>query len=97
MNASASSQLPFAGGSAGADLGLQEEAFTDGIDRQVRVRLVAPAYLSQMAAYSAVLGAIYPGRRIRTALLWTESLTLMPLPPEALQAALAAALAAASP
>jgi ATP-dependent helicase/nuclease subunit A len=52
---------------------------------------VAPAYLSQMAAYGAVLASIYPGRRIRSALLWTETLTLMALPPEALAKALAAA------
>jgi ATP-dependent helicase/nuclease subunit A len=49
---------------------------------------VAPAYLSQMAAYAAVLGSIYPGRAIKTALLWTESLILMALPAEALAAAL---------
>lgn len=57
----ASSQLPFAGGSAGADLALQEEAFTDGVDRQVRVRLVAPAYLRTLG------GRLLEGREISPA------------------------------
>jgi len=43
--ASASSQLPFAGGSPGADLALGDETFGDGVNRQVRIRLVAPDYL----------------------------------------------------
>lgn len=47
-SASASSQLPFAGGSPGADLAFAEDAFTDGVDRQVRIRLVAPDYLSTL-------------------------------------------------
>ena len=54
----ASSQLPFAGGSAGADLALQDEAFTEGVDRQVRVRLVAPGYLKTLG------GQIREGREI---------------------------------
>jgi ATP-dependent helicase/nuclease subunit A len=40
---------------------------------------VSPVYLRQMAAYRAVLGAIYPGRSVRCALLWTEHGRLMPL------------------
>jgi putative ABC transport system permease protein len=56
--ATASSQLPFAGGSAGADLALQEEAFTEGVDRQVRVRLVAPGYLKTLG------GRLREGREI---------------------------------
>ncbi|MGI9403308.1 MAG: double-strand break repair helicase AddA, partial [Hyphomicrobium sp.] len=32
---------------------------------------VAPAYLLQLAAYSLALSAIYPGRPVRAALLWT--------------------------
>jgi len=54
----ASSQLPFAGGSAGADLALQDEAFTEGVDRQVRVRLVAPDYLTTLG------GRMREGREI---------------------------------
>jgi ATP-dependent helicase/nuclease subunit A len=33
---------------------------------------VPPAYLRQMAAYRALLRRIYPGRRVRCVLLWTE-------------------------
>ncbi len=46
--AAAASQLPFAGGSAGSDVVLAEDSFTDGVDRQVRVRLVSPGYLSAL-------------------------------------------------
>lgn len=44
----AASQLPFAGGSAGSDVTLADGAFTDGVDRQARVRLVSAAYLSTL-------------------------------------------------
>ncbi|MTJ84160.1 MAG: double-strand break repair helicase AddA [Telmatospirillum sp.] len=40
---------------------------------------VAPAYLRQMAAYRTALSCIYPGRKIRCALLWTDGPRLMPL------------------
>lgn len=33
---------------------------------------VPPAYLRQMAAYRALLRRVYPGRRVRCLLLWTE-------------------------
>ena len=46
--AAAASQLPFAGGSAGSDVVLAGEPFTSGVDRQARVRLVSPAYLSTL-------------------------------------------------
>jgi putative ABC transport system permease protein len=46
--AAAASQVPFAGGSAGSDVTLADQAFTDGVDRQARVRLVSPAYLSTL-------------------------------------------------
>ena len=45
---------------------------------------VAPAYLFQLAAYSLALGAIYPGRTARTALLWTEVPRIMQIPAEVL-------------
>jgi ATP-dependent helicase/nuclease subunit A len=38
---------------------------------------VAPAYIAQLAAYRAALHQIYPGRRIRTLLLWTDGPRLM--------------------
>ncbi|MDD9901395.1 MAG: double-strand break repair helicase AddA [Alphaproteobacteria bacterium] len=37
-------------------------------------------YLKQMAAYRTVMAEIYPARVVRCALLWTDSLDLMPLP-----------------
>jgi len=40
---------------------------------------VAPAYISQMARYRAVLSRIYPGKSIRCALLWTDGPRLMAL------------------
>jgi ATP-dependent helicase/nuclease subunit A len=44
-----------------------------------------------MGAYAAALAQVWPGRRIETALLWTRSATLMPLPPALTAAALARA------
>ena len=41
---------------------------------------VPEGLLRQMGAYAFALGEIYPGKRIDTALLWTSSATLMPLP-----------------
>jgi ATP-dependent helicase/nuclease subunit A len=40
---------------------------------------VPPAYLEQLAAYRAAIAAVYPGRTVRCALLWTEGPRLMPL------------------
>ena len=40
---------------------------------------VPALYLGQMAAYRALLQDIYPGRRIRCFLLWTENLAFMEL------------------
>ncbi len=37
------------------------------------------AYLDQLAAYRAAIAAIYPGRTVRCALLWTEGPRLMPI------------------
>jgi ATP-dependent helicase/nuclease subunit A len=45
---------------------------------------VPAAYLRQMAAYGALLRQIYPGRRVRCALLWTQGPRLMPLEEAAL-------------
>jgi ATP-dependent helicase/nuclease subunit A len=45
---------------------------------------VPQAYLRQMAAYRGLLEAIYPGRAVRCALLWTEGPSLMPLDAETL-------------
>jgi len=49
------------------------------------------AYLRQMAAYRAALGALYPGRAVTLALLWTAAPRFMALPGALLDAALARA------
>ncbi len=41
---------------------------------------VAPAYLYQLAAYVLALQEIYPGKRVRAALLWTDGPRLMEIP-----------------
>jgi ATP-dependent helicase/nuclease subunit A len=48
------------------------------------VRLVAAAYLYQLAAYRLALSEIYPGRRVRAALLWTDGPRLMEVPTDVL-------------
>ncbi len=42
---------------------------------------VAEVYLYQLAAYALALKQIYPEHRVRAALLWTQSATLMEVPP----------------
>jgi ATP-dependent helicase/nuclease subunit A len=53
-----------------------------------RVEDADPAYLGQMAAYAAVLRALYPERRVEAALLWTDGPKLTPLPDPLLAEAL---------
>ena len=48
--------------------------------------------LRQLGAYAHALRAIYPGRLIRTAVLWTRHARLMPVPDNLTDAALARAL-----
>jgi ATP-dependent helicase/nuclease subunit A len=62
-----------------------------------RLADVPAAYLRQMAAYGALLAQVYPGRAVRCALLWTETLTLTALPPADLTAALQSARAPSLP
>jgi ATP-dependent helicase/nuclease subunit A len=50
---------------------------------------VPDGILRQMGAYATALAAIYPGRRIDTAILWTRTATLMPIPNDMVMAALA--------
>jgi ATP-dependent helicase/nuclease subunit A len=47
-----------------------------------------PAYVRQMALYWALLGAVFPGRRIEAALIWTDGPKLMPIPEFLLRRAL---------
>jgi ATP-dependent helicase/nuclease subunit A len=44
--------------------------------------------LRQLGAYAHVLGQIYPGRRIETAILWTRTPRLMSIDPEIVRSAL---------
>jgi ATP-dependent helicase/nuclease subunit A len=44
-----------------------------------RIEDADPAYLVQMAVYAAVLGEVFPGRRIEAALVWTDGPKLMPI------------------
>ena len=54
-----------------------------------RVEDADPAYLQQMAVYVAVLRAVFPGRRVEAALVWTDGPKLMPIPEELVAATLA--------
>jgi ATP-dependent helicase/nuclease subunit A len=56
-----------------------------------RPDLVPEAILRQMGAYRAALAAIWPGRRAETAVLWTRTARLMPLPDALVDTALARA------
>jgi ATP-dependent helicase/nuclease subunit A len=51
-----------------------------------RVEDVAPGYLRQMAAYRALLRAVYPGRAVSCALVWTYAARMMALPDTLLDA-----------
>ncbi|WP_397541640.1 double-strand break repair helicase AddA [Roseovarius salis] len=68
------------------DLLLVEQSRVLAIDFKTNAAVPACAddcpegLLRQMGAYAAALGCIYPGRNIETALLWTRTATLMPLP-----------------
>ena len=48
---------------------------------------VPEGLLAQMGAYAAALSQVYPRHRVETALLWTATATLMPLPGALLRAA----------
>jgi ATP-dependent helicase/nuclease subunit A len=54
-----------------------------------RVEDVDPAYLAQMAAYVAVLRALYKDRRVEAALVWTDGPRLTPIPDAVIADALA--------
>jgi ATP-dependent helicase/nuclease subunit A len=42
---------------------------------------IPPAYLGQLAAYRAILQQIHPNRPVDCILIWTETATIMPVPP----------------
>jgi ATP-dependent helicase/nuclease subunit A len=54
-----------------------------------RIADVPPAYVRQLALYRALLQKIYPQKKVRAALLWTETTELMELSDAAMDAALA--------
>jgi len=45
-----------------------------------RIEDADPAYVLQMAVYAAVLRAVFPGRKVEAALVWTDGPRLMPVP-----------------
>ncbi|MEY8837737.1 double-strand break repair helicase AddA [Cribrihabitans sp. XS_ASV171] len=55
---------------------------------------VPEGLLRQMGAYAALVGSIYPGRKIETAILWTRTAVLMPLSHDSVTQALARGWAA---
>lgn len=56
-----------------------------------RAEDVPEGLLRQLGAYAHALRQIYPGREIRTLILWTRTATLMPCDPESVSRALARA------
>jgi ATP-dependent helicase/nuclease subunit A len=48
-----------------------------------------PGYVTQLALYRAMLAKLYPDRSVRTALVWTDTMTLMEIPATALDSAVA--------
>ena len=55
-----------------------------------RIDNADPAYITQMSLYAAVLRAIFPGRRVEAALVWTDGPKLMPVPENLITQTLAA-------
>jgi ATP-dependent helicase/nuclease subunit A len=51
------------------------------------VEEVAPAYIDQLASYRLALKRMFPGKRLRAALLWTDGPNLMEIPSTSLDAA----------
>jgi ATP-dependent helicase/nuclease subunit A len=54
-----------------------------------RIADVPPAYVRQLALYRTLLEKIYPQKKVRAALLWTETPELMELSAETMSTALA--------
>ena len=54
-----------------------------------RIEDADAAYLAQMAVYVAVLRAVFPGRAVEAALVWTDGPKLMPVPESLIASALA--------
>ena len=54
-----------------------------------RIEDADPAYIAQIAIYVAVLRAVFPGRRVEAALVWTDGPKLTPVPENLMREALA--------
>ena len=54
-----------------------------------RIEDADPSYIAQIAIYAAVLGAVFPGRRVEAALVWTDGPKLTPVPEKLMREALA--------
>ncbi len=54
------------------------------------VEAADPSYITQLAIYAAVLGGIYPEKRIEAALIWTDGPKLMTVPDSMMTSALKA-------
>ncbi|WP_138422211.1 double-strand break repair helicase AddA [Maritimibacter alexandrii] len=55
--------------------------FKSNLTEPDNAEAIPEGILAQLGAYESALSAIYPDRRIESAVLWTRSATLMPLPP----------------
>ena len=55
-----------------------------------RIEDADPAYITQIALYTAVLRAVFPGRAVEAALVWTDGPKLTPVPENMMRAALLA-------
>jgi ATP-dependent helicase/nuclease subunit A len=53
-----------------------------------RIEDADETYVLQMAVYAAVLRAVFPGRAVEAALVWTDGPRLMPVPPALMAEAL---------
>jgi ATP-dependent helicase/nuclease subunit A len=97
-------EVAIAGGAAGLPAGLSLSGRIDRLvveaDRVLivdfktnrpapaRIEDADPAYILQMAAYAAILGEVYPTRRIAAALVWTDGPRLMAVPDNVMRQAL---------
>ncbi len=53
-----------------------------------RIEDADPAYITQIALYTAVLRVVFPGRTVEAALVWTDGPKLMPVPENIMREAL---------
>jgi ATP-dependent helicase/nuclease subunit A len=61
-------------------------------DTQLALPELPPRYVTQLALYAAALRQVYPGKAVRSAILWTALPALVEVPESMIEAALAEAL-----